>query len=410
MNLSFYIAKRYLFSKKKAKVINIISFISIIGLAIGTFAMVVTISVFNGFDTFIQSRFSSFDPPLKVSPIQGKVFSMDTIDFAQIQNIRGVDGIARTLEDNALLRYGKHQTIATVKGVDSLFLQKSGVSGRMIDGVASLYKSNRYGVILGGEVASNLRVGFKFAKPLICYFPKQSNHFSINITQSFKQQLAYPMGCFSIQSEIDSKYVLVPLEMSQKLTSRKNNRVSNLEIYVNKGADIDRIQSEVKAIVGPDFYVKNRYEQHDTYFKVMKGEKWAIFLILAFILFVASFNLIGSITMLMIDKKEDINIVKSMGANEETIRRIFLYEGWMITTIGTAVGLITALIACYIQQEYGIVKLQGAGTFIINAYPVRLIFSDVVIICCTVISLGIMASWVPIRFLKLDQLKSNNDS
>ncbi|QZT36091.1 FtsX-like permease family protein [Halosquirtibacter xylanolyticus] len=407
MNLSFYIAKRYLFSKKKTKVINIISLISMIGLAVGTFALVITISVFNGFDNLIQSRFSSFDPPLRVMPIEGKVFNINTIPLDELNKISGVRSISLTVEENALLRYGKNTTIATVKGVDSLFLMKSGVAKMMIEGVARLHKRDKSGVLLGGMVASDLRIGFNFQRPLSFYFPKKTKNLSINITQSFRQKIAYPTGCFSIQADIDQKYVLVPLDFARTLMGRKEGDVSQLEVYLTDNADEDNVRVEMLSLLGNKFKVLNKYQQHDTYYKIMKGEKWTIFLILVFILFVASFNLIGSISMLMIDKKDDVAILQSMGANKKLVRHIFLYEGWLISVLGMLIGLVLGVILCYLQQEFGIVKLQGGGAFIVDAYPVQLVGSDILIISLTVTALGLLASWVPIRFLNFDHININ---
>ena len=405
MDLSFYIARRYLFSKKKTKVINIISLISMVGLAIGTFALVTTISVFNGFDDLIQSRFSSFDPPLKVVPVEGKVFDTSTIPLDKIKGIPGVVDFSQTIEDNALLRYGKNQVIATVKGVDSLFLQKSDVSSMIVEGKARLKTKSKDAIILGGIVSSELKVGFRYLRPVNLYFPKRRKSLSINLVQSFRHKLAYPSGAFSIQAEIDERYVLVPLQMARELMGRKSNEVSQLEIYIDKSADEKLIKESLEEMMGSSFKVLNRYEQHDTYFKIMKGEKWAIFLILVFILFVASFNLIGSISMLMIDKKEDIAILQSMGATNQLIRRIFLYEGWLISVCGAITGLCLGVIVCFLQQEFGLIKLQGGGAFIVSSYPVKLIFSDISIIALTVTCLGLFSSWIPLRFLKFDQVQ-----
>lgn len=385
--------------------INIISLISMVGLAVGAFALVTTISVFNGFDDLIQSRFSSFDPPLKVVPVEGKVFDTSTVPMDKIKSIPGVIDFSQTIEDNALLRYGNKQLIATVKGVDSLFLQNSDVSSMMKEGKAKLKIKSKDAIILGGMVASNLKVGIRYLRPVNLYFPKRSKSLSINIAQSFRHKLAYASGTFSIQAEIDDKYVLVPLEMARGLMGRKSNEVSQLEIYIDKSADESLIKKRLEEMMGPSFKVLNRYEQHDTYFKIMKGEKWAIFLILVFILFVASFNLIGSISMLMIDKKEDIAILQSMGAPNRLIRRIFLYEGWLISVCGAIIGLFLGIIVCYLQQEFGFVKLQGGGAFIVSSYPVKLIFSDISIIALTVTLLGLFSSWIPIRFLKFNEVQ-----
>lgn len=407
MNTSLFIARRYLFSKKKTNVINIISLISIVGLSIGTFALITSISVFNGFDSLIQSRFSSFDPDLKIVVAEGKMFQDTTTSFQEIKKLSSISSYTREFEDNALLRYGKRQTIARVKGIEPSFLKYSGITKMMVDGSPILKKGNAECMILGGGVAASLRIGLNFVKPVNIYYPKKDLRLKINLSNNFRHLLAYPSGSFSVDANIDNKYALVSLPMAYSLFKVDSENVTSINITIKESQkeNINVIQKQIQNTLGSKYIVKNRYQQHETYFKIMKSEKWAIYLILAFILFVASFNLVGSITMLVIDKEEDISTLRSMGANDHLIKNIFLFEGWMISLIGAVIGMLLGITVCLIQQHFGIVKLQGAGSFIVDSYPVKLMLSDTLIVFSTILILGFLASWIPVNFLKLKSHK-----
>lgn len=400
MNFSFYISKRYLVAKKSKNAINVISMISIIGVTVGTAALIVVLSVFNGFDGVIKSMYSAFDPDIKITPATGKVFSVkDNPRIDKIKNHPSVFDIAESLEENALLKYDDQQYVATVKGVSDNFNNISGVDTMMVAGEFVLKHNNQNYAVVGQGVAIFLSLNINFIDPLTIYVPKRDGKISINPEQAFNRKAVFASGVFGIQQEFDAKYVLVPIDFAQNLFEYSNSDVSALELKIKPGYTIRKLQKEFKEILGTDYEIKDRYQQHEMFYKIMKSEKWSIFLILTFILIIASFNIIGSLTMLIIDKKEDIATLRALGANLQTIRKIFLAEGWMISIVGALIGLVIGLFICWLQIEFEFVRLKGAGSFIIDAYPVKMIGKDFVAVFFTVITIGFVAAWYPVRYI-----------
>lgn len=400
MDLSLYIARRYLVAKKSQNVINIISAISVVGVATGTMALIVILSVFNGFDGLIKSLFSVFDPELEISLAEGKVFVAEGDErFEAVRDHPGILYFTEVLEENALLMYGERQHIATVKGVGENYKQYSGLDRFIVYGEFLLKDElgNNYAV-MGRSMSNVLAVGLNFITPLEIYVPRRTAQITLNPEQAFNRKRLFPSGVFAVEHEIDMNYVLVPIEFSRDLLDY-GNEVSMIELGINEGFRESDIQEEIQGILGDEFRVRNRYQQQEWLYKVMQTEKWAIFLILGFILMVASFNVIGSLTMLIIEKKKDIAILKSLGANEKMIRRIFLFEGWMISVVGAVIGLLMGLLICLIQIEFGVVKLYGSGTFIIDAYPVELQFADFLYVFVIVLLIGFFAALVPVRYI-----------
>ena len=398
MNLSFYIAKRYLFAKKSQNVINIISAISMGGVAVGTMALIVVLSVFNGFDSLVRSLYDSFNPDLKISLVEGKTFTPDPNKLEALNKIPGVLDVARVLEDKALLRYGNKQTIAIVKGVSSNFDKVTGIDTMIIDGKYILKSNNADYCVIGQGISLFLGVGLKFTNPINMYVPRRTEKVSLNPERAINRKFIFPSGVFSIQQDYDSRYVLVPLSFARDLLGY-TTEVSDLELKLNPGYRLKSIQKQVKELFGPQFKVKNQYQQNELFYKTMQSEKWAIFLILAFILIVASFNVIGSLTMLIIEKKNDIVTLRNLGADLKLIRNIFLREGWMISIGGAILGMLLGLFICWLQIRFEFVKLQGSGTFVIDAYPVEIKFLDIIAVFITVIVIGFFASWYPIRYI-----------
>lgn len=386
-------------SKKSRNAINIISFISIFGVAIGTAALIIVLSVFNGFDNLIESMYNSFDPDLKISIAEGKTFNSNNSNITKIKTLDGVEIFSETLEENALLKYDNNQYFATIKGVDSNFCKISGIDTMIIGGEFMLHDNNNqeYAVV-GQGIAGFLSLGLNYINPIIIYVPKRNASISMNPEKAFNKKYIFPSGVFSIQQEFDTKYIIVPLDFAKDLLDYKNN-ISSLELKISPDYNIDDIQNKIQTILGDDFVVKNRFQQHETFYKIMKSEKWAIFLILTFILIIASFNIIGSLSMLIIDKKNDISTFQSMGANLKSIRKIFLLEGWMISIAGAFVGLIIGYFVCWLQITFGIVKMTGAGSFIINTYPVAINYIDIIIIFITVLIIGWIAAWFPVKYI-----------
>ncbi len=406
MNLPFYISKRYLFSKKSQNVINIISGISVVGVVTGTMALIVILSVFNGFDELIKSLYSTFDPEIKIILAEGKTFSPSAPGFSEIRNHRNVLNFSEVLEENVLLRYGDRQYIATMKGVDDEFANVTGIDTMIIEGSFSLMEKNRPLAVIGQGVAYYLGVGLTFLNPINIYSIKRTGNISMNPEQAISRKFIFPSGIFSIEQEHNTRYIIVPISFARDLLGYQDE-VSAVELKLQPGADVEMVQDEIRRIVGNEFLVQNRNDQNALFYRIMKSEKWAIFFILTFILIVASFNIIGSLTMLMLDKKEDIRTLQNLGASNTLIRRIFLSEGWMISIIGAIIGLIIGSVIAWLQARFGIIKLSGSGSFIIDAYPVVYKFTDVLKVFITVIFIGFLAAWYPVRYISRNFLKSN---
>ncbi len=407
MNLPFYIAKRYLFAKKSQNVINIISGISVVGIAVGTMALIIVLSVFNGFDELIKALYSTFDPEIKISLSEGKTFSPSTLEFKKVKNLGGVQYFSGVLEENVLLRYADRQYIATLKGVDDKYEEVTGIDTMIVEGDFKLMDTNhRPYVVVGQGVAYYLGIGLNFLNPLNIYSIKRKGNVSIYPEQAINRKFIFPSGIFSIEQEHNIKYVIVPISFARDLLGY-SDEVSAVELKLHPDADHHIVQEEIRSILGDAFRVQNRNEQNELFYRIMRSEKWAIFFILTFILIVASFNIIGSLTMLILDKKEDINTLQSLGASNQLIRKIFLLEGWMISILGAIIGLIIGSLIAWMQAEYGLIKLDSSGSFIIDAYPVIYKLSDVLKIFITVLLIGFLAAWYPVRYISRKFLDVN---
>jgi lipoprotein-releasing system permease protein len=403
MNLPLYIAKRYLFARKSQNVINIISAISVVGVATGTMALIVILSVFNGFDSLIKSLFSVFDPDLEISLAEGKTFvPVDDHRFNAVKSHPGVAYYTEVLEENALLMYGERQHIATLKGVGENFEGTSGLERMIVEGSLKLRDEyNNNFAVIGRGLANVLGVGLNFITPLDIYVPRRTASMAAIITnpeQAFNRKMIFPSGVFSVEQELDMSYVVIPVEFARELLEYRDE-VTSIELGLNENFRENQVKEELQQLLGDEFVVKDRYQQHEWLYKVMASEKWAIYLILSFILLVASFNIIGSITMLIMEKKKDMAVLKSMGAGVNLIRKIFLFEGWMISFGGAVAGLIIGLLICLAQMEFGIIKLYGDGSFIIDAYPVELQLSDFFHVLAIVLLIGFFAALVPVNYI-----------
>ena len=397
MGFPFYIAKRYFISKKTHNIITIISWISVVGLAIGTTALIVVLSVFNGFQGLVTSLFSAFNPEIQITVAEGKTFHSLQFPADRIKKLPGVAYYIEAVEENALLKYGNKQYIATIKGVSEGYEKMNRFDTAVVKGKFMLEDKGINMAVLGYGVAYNLGINLNdFAKPVSVYIPRRESTSLVDPTKAFNNEIFYPSGLFSIQQEIDSKYVLVPLSFARTMLNYKDE-VTSIEIGLRKDADKESIKEEIQKIAGNGFKVKDRFQQEALLFKIMKSEKWAVFLILSFILLIATFNVIGSVTMLILDKKSDIAVMGSMGADSMMIKKIFLYEGLMINLIGALSGLIIGFIICFLQMKYGIVSLQASGSFLIKAYPVKLEILDFVYVFLTVFVIAYIAAYFPAK-------------
>lgn len=402
MNLPFYIARRYLFAKKSTHVINLISGISVVGVAVATMALVVTLSVFNGFHDLVASFLTAFDPQIEVVPAQGKSTPADDPVLAKIRALPEVDVVTECVEDKALAVYEGRQAMVTVKGVDDNFDQLTHINDILYgDGSFSLHAANlQYGTV-GIRLADNLGMSADWDGYLHIYAPRREGQLDMmNPTEGFvEDSLISPGVVFSVKSSrYDSGYVLTSIGFARSLFGMQG-MVSQLEIRLKPGSDIDAVKKEMRQIAGGKYNVLDRLEQQADTFRIMKIEKFIAYIFLTFILAVACFNIIGSLSMLIIDKKDDVATLRNMGATDRQITRIFLFEGRMISVIGAVAGILLGLLLCWLQQRYGLVALgQSSGSFVVDAYPVSVHYEDVLIVFVTVIAVGFASVWYPVRY------------
>ena len=396
MRFPLYIARRYLFARKSQNAINIISAISMLGVGVGAMALVVILSVFNGFDEVVKSLFNAFDPDVKITAVEGKTFVPDQ-RFEELKAVPGVLNVSEILEENALLKYDDRQHIATIKGADESFIKVTGIDSMIYEGDMVLKDKSRSYAVVGQGVAYSLQIGLNFVEPLFVYMPKRVGRINLaNPDNAFKRKYIYPSGIFAIEQDFDSRYVIVPIDFMRDLLDY-NNEVSSVEIKLDPGFPADEVEANIESLLGNDFLVQDRAEQNQVFYRVMKSEKYAIFLILTFILVIASFNIIGSLSMLIIDKKNDIRSLRNMGAGPRLISRIFLLEGWLISIVGSFIGIILGSLISWVQDRFELLKLGGSGNFVIDAYPVDLQAGDVLLVWITVLLIGFLAARYPVR-------------
>ena len=398
MNLPLFIAKRYLISKKKQNIVNIISAISVAGIIVGTMALIIVLSVFNGFNGLIATFYSNFDPDLKITPVEGKMFDPAKYDFDKLKANPDIVHYSEIIEEVALLKYGNQIYPATVKGVPANYVKYTNIDTLIVNGSYTLKRDGINYAVLGQGVAYNLGVRLSLTDHIMIYVPKKGKQVSLNPARAINHNYIFPAGIFALLEEIDTKYIIVSYDYAAELFDSKN-LVSSIELGLAASADAGKLQEEVQNIVGDNFKVENKYQQHSMIYKTMESEKWAAYLILVFILIIASFNILGSLSMLIIDKKEDILMFRSMGATSKTIRQIFLFEGWLISVLGAFIGSVLGVLICWAQIKFGIISLPGNGSFVISAYPVEVIFTDIILVFSVVLLIGFLVSWYPVKFI-----------
>ena len=402
MNLALYIARRYLFSKKSHNAINVISAIAVCGVALATLALVCTLSVFNGFHDLISSFFTHFDPQLKVEAVRGKTFVQDSAMMASIQQIEGVEVVSMTLEDNAMAKYQEQQAMVTIKGVDDNFQALTGVEEilygnpelKLYDEVAD------YG-IPGIQLMYILGMGMQPFDPIEVYAPRTGTRVNMtNPMANFRRLPLYSPGTvLNINdARYASTYIVASLDYAQRLFDCQGE-ISAIELRLTPGASTGRVKRAVQQLVGDGFTVHDRYEQQEATFKVVKIEKFVSYLFLCFILMVACFNIISSVSMLILDKRDNVDTLRSMGATQNMAERIFIYEGNLIAFFGAITGLVLGVVLCLLQQEFGIIGLGGDGQFVVDAYPVRVKLLDILLVFVSVILVNAVSVWLPIKLL-----------
>ena len=402
MNLPFYIARRYLFSKKKHNAINLISGVSVCGVALATLALVCTLSVFNGFQDMVANLFTAFDPELKVTVREGKVF--DGQD-SRIQAVRALPEVAvftETLEENAMVQYKDRQAMAMIKGVEDNFEQLTAIDSILYGAGEFLLHDSivDYG-IMGIELVSTLGTGIQFVDPLQVYVPKRNAKVNMaNPASSFNMEYLFSPGAVFVvnQQKYDGNYILASLDFVRRMLDY-TTEVSAVELKLKPGVHIAAVKSRIEALLGDGFIVQDRYEQQADVFRIMEIEKLVSYIFLTFILAIACFNVIGSLSMLILDKKEDVATLRNLGADDRLISRIFLLEGRLISLFGAFIGTLLGLLLCFLQQRFGLISLGGGGQFIVDAYPVSVHFWDIVLIFATVLAVGFLSAWYPVRYL-----------
>ncbi len=368
------------------------------GVAIGTMALIIVLSVFNGLDSLIKSLYSSFDPELKITLTEGKTFSTDNELFKQIKTDPSIAVFTEVIEENAMIEYRKRQAIVTIKGVSDNFSELTGIDSLIVDGSFTLWEEDRAVGVIGYELAAQLSVGLAFFDPLYIFVPKLASGMMLNPAKAFNKAHIFPRGIFLVQQEYDAKYLLIPLDFARDLLDY-DDLVTSVEIKVSDSDDIESVKNMLIDHLGSNFKVQTQYEQHQAFYQVMESEKWVIFLILGFILIIASFNTVSSLTLLILEKKSDMHLLQSLGAVPKTIRQIFQIEGLLVTATGIVIGLFLGTLFCWIQIQFGIIRFPSGGSFIVDTYPLKMIFSDFLLVILLVGLIGTVASVIPVSIL-----------
>ena len=402
MNFPFYIARRYLFSKKSHNAINVISAISVCGVALATLALVCTLSVFNGFQDLVTTFFTAFDPQLKITAVRGKVFDGQDKRVLQLKKMPDVEVYSESLEDNVMVQYQGRQAMAVVKGVEDNFDQLTPIDSILFGrGDLLLHDEVVDYAIPGIQLLSTLGSGIRFLDPLEIYAPRRGAKVNMaNPSTAFVTGNLFSSGLvFAVnQEKYDASYILTSIDFARRLF-QYTTEVSAINLKLKAGADTDAVKKHIQDLLGDDFLVQDRYEQQADTYRIMEIEKLISYLFLTFILMIACFNVIGSLSMLIIDKRDDVVTLRNLGASDRQIVRIFLFEGRMISFFGAFAGVVLGLLLCWLQQEYGLIALGSSGSFVVDAYPVSVHASDVLLIFIPVLLIGFLSVWYPVRFL-----------
>lgn len=390
----FTVARKYFLSKQSQRAINLISIAASVGVMIGTAALVIVLSVFNGFENLVITLYDSFDPDIRIESVSGKSFERNEVFIDQLKKTDGVQAVSACIEENALAKNGDKQLIVTLKGVDENFNKVSGIDSMVIDGNNKLNVNTNHALI-GSVIAYKLNIRLNDIASSVNLFVPNKHATSLNADiDAFNKSLIVPHGVFEIQQEYDQKYILVPLSFAKEFF-QYDNRLTSLELSLKKNSDAESLQKQIQKICGNNFKVLNRFQQHESIYRVMQAEKWIVYFILTFILIIATFNIAASLTMLMIDKQKDIFILSSMGANTSMLRKIFIAEGLMVVCAGAFIGIVGGVLFCWLQQTFGLIQLPGNGSFLIENYPVKIQWPDVLATAATVLVIGGLAALYP---------------
>ena len=394
MNFPLLVARRYLFAKRSTNAINIITGISVLGVAIGTAALILVLSVFNGFEDLLSGLFGYFNPEVKVVLAKGKTFVPDSARLVQLRGLPGVWRVSESIEETAMFQQGDAVYFGVMKGVDSLFAKVTGLDSTVVEGSYRLQEEDRNCAVIGVELASKL--GVNVHNPIAflrVFMPTDQSEGALS--NPYKARLLYPAGVFAIQQEYDNQYILSNIEFVRELLEAPDGAVSALEIKCASGANMREVKKRVQALMGPDFTVKDRYEQNEAFFKVMQLEKWMGYAITSLMLILMAFNTIGALWMIVLDKQKDISTLKSLGATDGLVRRIFLLEGLLLTLLGMGIGMVLAVILYFIQKYYGLITIPEG--FLVNTYPITMRPSHFIPVTVTVLGIGLLAALAPAR-------------
>lgn len=403
--LERHIAWRYIFSKKSHNAINIVSGVSAAAVGVVTAAMVCVLSVMNGFGSLIETMFSQFDPQLRITATTGKSFSIEDEAIQSVIALPCVELVSQTVEETALIRYKEHQLPAHLMGIDDNFQQLTQIDSIITDGTFSVFDGAFERAVLGQGLANQVGINAHFVGGIHVYSPKRTERVNLmRPDESFNEATVFISSTFAVnQVKYDDTYMLISLPLARYLFDYDSVTVTALNLQLSPDITTRQAKKQIQHILGDNFRVLDRYEQQADFFRILKIEKLLTILLMAFILLIACFNIISSLSMLMIDKKEDIRILNNLGADLPTIRKIFLYEGWLISSLGAVIGLIVGLILSLIQEHFGLIKLGNGTQYVISAYPVQVQGLDILIVAIVVLLLGFVAAWYPVRKLQIDQ-------
>ena len=395
-----FIGLRYLFSPKKHHAINVISIISMLGIMVSSAALIIVLSVFNGMEDLVRRSFNSFNPDYQILPAEGKVFSMDTFPMEELRKVEGVQAVYEVVSDMTLMTYEEKQLLVSVKGVGKEYLRGSGIDSLLIDGFASLTVGEEPAAVMGAVAAGNVQLNLNSPAPLKVYYPKRLLKNLSDPAKAFNIEYLRPTGVFASYTEYDEKYVFVPLDFARELMNYEHE-VTSVELKLKNPHSYAKLRAELERVLGNQYVLKDKYQQEESLYKTMKSEKLMVFVILAFILVVAGFNMIGTLAMLIIEKRDDLMVLYAMGARKSLVRRIFLVQGSFISLLGGAVGLLLGMLVCLLQMKFHIVGLgDGSSGYLINYYPVQMEWVDFVFVILTILLVSMLTSYIPVRYMK----------
>lgn len=404
MNLPLYIAKRYLLSKKSHQVINIISGVSIAGVALATIAMVCTLSVFNGFGKLVELQSTAFNPDIRITATQGKVFTADTVMLSRLKALPQISVITQCIEEKAMVQYGGRQAMVTLKGVEENYHELTNIKDALIgNGSLKLTDSIAHYAIPGAGLVTTLNSGISFVHPYEVYAPRRGKRVSLtNPASNFSRAHLQASGYIFVvnQAEFDENYIITSIAFTRKLFAREASQVSSLELRLKPDGDVKAAKRAIATIMGSGYDIRDRHQQQEDIFRIMEIEKFISYIFLTFILLVACFNIIGSLSMLILEKRKDMATLRSLGASDKLIINIFVCEGILISSIGAVIGIITGVAVSLAQEHWGLLALSGSGNnLVVNSYPVDVQFSDITLVFITVIAVGLIAVAIPVKML-----------